>query len=149
MNGLRRLGRRLLYGGSRHLRSYEQVVLEQAGAALGELDQGALKAQLATHEFVQRDLKGRMVRFCFDPQSPPRQLFSDSAEEHSLVQVQLETTASRIRATLMTHRGLLSSLEFSKDPAVLSGDAVRVTEVVLGGKASQLAPVADRAEHGK
>jgi hypothetical protein len=49
----------------------------------------------------------------------------------------------------MTHHGLLSSVEFSKAPAVPLGNTVAVVKVVKGGRASPLAAVADRAEHGE
>src|SRR5690349_18715120 len=97
------------------MRDYERRVLDFAGELLSPEDRRALGKQLAGLDHLKRLHGGRMVTFYYGKPAalPP---LSDVGLEQKLATVLLETGQERIRARVVSHRGLLSSLEFSKSP---------------------------------
>ena len=144
---LRRAGRVLLYGGSRRLRPYEVVAVEHAIALLSEADQAVLREQLAHLETVQRYFRDRLANLCLDAEAALPRL-SKRADDLCLAKVRFATPAARLNAVLLSHQGLLRSVEFSKPPPGL-GDTPQVLSASLGGSHRSAAHAADRLEHGE
>jgi hypothetical protein len=123
--------RALLYGGSTRLSSCERLCLDVWKARLTEPATQILNRQLNAFDFVQRTAGGTVVMFhCADRRAyerwPDDQLFPRRAEELVAAIVRLEPkarahvsetrTRSTLKATIMLHKGRLSSLEFNKRP---------------------------------
>lgn len=145
----RRLVSWLLYGGSRTVRDYERRVLDFVGDLLSPDDRRALGAQLDGLDHLKRLHGDRMVTFYYEkPAALPRLL--NEGLEQKLATVLLETGREKVRAKVVSHRGLLSSLEFSKSPTDLEGQSLRLALVASkSGKNSDLAREIDAMEHGE
>jgi hypothetical protein len=146
-NWLRNLGHWLLYGGSTALRPYERSILERTAAELSAADSLALLQQVASFDRVQRSLNDRMVLFHFRPNpSPPR--LSERGDAHCLVKVKLRGTGGGSGAAVISHHGLLSSLEFSRPPKAIFALGLHGVEVTREGRWRGPAEAADTVEHG-
>lgn len=145
----RRLVSWLVYGGSRTIREYERRVLDFAAESLSPEDRSALAAQLDGLDHLKRLHGDRMVTFYFEkPAALPR--LSNAGLEQKLATVLLAAGRQRVRATVVSHRGLLSSLEFSKSPTGLEGQPLRLELVARKpGKDGELAREIDAMEHGE
>ena len=143
----RRLVSWLVYGGSRTLRDYEQRVLDFVAESLSAEDRHALAEQLAGLDHLKRLHGDRMVTFYFErPEALP--LLSNEGLEQKLATVLLEAGRKRVRATMVSHRGRLSSLEFSKSPTDLEGQPLRLSfDPGKPGKDGDLAREIDAIEH--
>lgn len=143
----RRLVSWLVYGGSRTIRDYEQSALDFVAESLAPEDRRALAAQLSGLDHLKRLHGDRMVTFYFEkPAELPR--LSNDGLEQKLAAVHLETDPKKIRATVVSHRGLLSSLEFSQSPTDLEGQPLRLSSAAgRSGKAGDLAREIDADEH--
>ena len=136
----------LVYGGSRTLRDYERRALDFAGESLSPEDRRALAAQLAGLDHLKRLHGDRMVTFYYrEPAALPR--LSNEGLEQKLATILLETGQRRVRATVVSHRGLLSSLELSKSPTDLEGQPLRLALVASKQKNGGLAREIDAMEH--
>ena len=143
----RRLVSWLVYGGSRTLRDYERCVLDFVGESLPPEDRHALAKQLAGLDHLKRLHGDRMVTFYYEkPDTLP--LLLNQGLEQRLATVLLEAGRKRVRATMVSHRGRLSSLEFNKSPTDLEGQPLR-RSLVAGkpGKDGELAREIDSMEH--
>lgn len=142
-----RFGRGLLYGFKRELRPYEAAVLEAALAASGPKDRAALQEQFDTRERIQR-WTDRVLHFSLarGQDLPP---IAARMENHCHAKVQLVSGAGeKVTAQLMTHRGLLSTLEFSKAPVAALAGGFRVAGVTLPAGGKGYADEIDEEEHG-
>lgn len=142
----RRLVSWLVYGGSRVLRDYEQAALDFLGRSLSPQDRQALESQLAGLDHLKRLHGDRMVTFYFEkPATLPR--LSNEGLEQKLATLLLAAGQKKTRATAVSHRGLLSSLEFSKSPTDLEGQPLRLA--LAAGKPGDLAREIDAGEHSE
>lgn len=145
----RRLVSWLVYGGSRTLRDYERRVLDFVAESLSPEDRHALSEQLAGLDHLKRLHGDRMVTFYFEkPGELP--LLSNQGLEQKLATVLLEAGRRKVRATVVSHRGRLSSLEFNKPPTDLEGQPLRLS-LVPGkpGEDGDLAREIDSMEHSE
>jgi len=137
----------LVYGGSTHLRTYEKLLLDSILIALDSSDAAAIRAQLASLDHIKRQHNDRMVTFhFFEADRLPR--ISNRDGEHRLATYQLSGEAIKATVVLFSHRGLLSSLEFSKTPRALEGKHVAMESAKAKGRAFSLPQTIDRSEHG-
>jgi hypothetical protein len=143
----RRLVSWLVYGGSRTLRDYERRVLDFVAESLPMEDRRALAEQLAGLDHLKRLHGDRMVTFYYEKQDA-LPLLSNQGLEQKLATVRLDSGQKKVRATMVSHRGRLSSLEFSQSPADLEGQPLRLT-LAKGqpGRDGGLAGEIDRMEH--
>jgi hypothetical protein len=90
-----------------------------------------------------------MVTFYYEePAALPR--LSNEGLEQKLATILLETSQERTRATVVLHRGLLSSLEFSKSPTDLGGQSLRLALVASKPETNgDLAREIDAMEHAE
>lgn len=129
------------------MRDYERSALGFVGQSLSAEDRHALAAQLTGLDHLKRLHGDRMVTFYYEkPSELPR--LSNEGLEQKLATVLLEAGQEKVRATVVSHRGLLSSLEFSKSPTDLEGKPLRLSFVAgRSGKAGDLAREIDAEEH--
>jgi hypothetical protein len=147
-NWLRNLGQWLLFGGSTKLRPYERSILKRAAAELEEADSATLLQQVESFDRVQRSLNDRMVMFHFRLNSAPASRMAVIGDAHCVAKLKLRGKSGRSNAAVISHQGLLSSLEFSRPPKALFAQGVDVVEVTRDGAWRGLAEAADRLEHG-
>lgn len=144
---LTRLWNSLIYGGSTRLRSYEGAVLEALIASLGPSDAEAVRAQVASLDHVKRLHRDRMVTFYFyQPKRLPR--MENRGEALHAGAFRISGGSISLTAVVFAHRGLLSSLEFTKAPAGLEHAEAMVEPVRTNGRGRSLAAKIDRMEHG-
>jgi hypothetical protein len=142
----RKLGRFALYGGFGGLRDYEAAILAATAAALPHPDAQALRRQLDSIERLQRWNEDRMVIVGFeDKQALPR--LRNEAEDHRLAQLKLTGPFGSVRAAVMTHRGILSSLEFRPTPQTLREATWSLELVALDQVDAGISTAIDREEH--
>jgi hypothetical protein len=144
---LRRAAGFLIHGGSWTLRPYETRVIDETKSLLSATDARALEAQLDSLDHVKRTHADRMLTFYFQ-QAPALPKLADRSTEHCLARFRLSAGAAALTAQVFSHRGLLSSIEFAKDPKPLAGAAVlAVARLPPGKKATSLADQIDAEEH--
>lgn len=143
---LGRFKRNLVYGRRRDLRPYESAVFENVLAASESGDRNALTQQFEARERVQR-WSHRVLFFGFPPK---HSLPSISAAElnHCYALVRLSAPGGAITAKFMTHRGLVSTIEFSRDPLPMLAESFTVQRVVLRPGGTGYAEEMDVGEHG-
>jgi hypothetical protein len=146
MRRIRKLGRRLLYGGFGGPKPYEAKVLEATVAALSERDAQALRQQIGLIERVQRWNEDRMVIVGFEDKTALEKL-ENGATDHCLAKLRLKGVSGSVTACVMTHRGILSSLEFRPSPRQLGDEDVSVELRELHAAASGEAAAIDTEEH--
>lgn len=145
---LRRLLWRLLHPlpASRTLRSYETAVLEHTAAAITSADRRVLCEQIGQIDLVQRFHSDRMVTVYFaDGERVPR--LADQRPDNVLITL-VATSGGRTsgRVAVVSHRGLVSSLEFTKSPRNWRDD-VRLAETTRSTGPTLAADI-DSLEHG-
>lgn len=128
---------RLLFSGTRELRSYETACIEAWREKLSTEGAAVLSRQLSRCNLTQRSPDGRLVTF-FDTKDKSyatwssEDLFPLRSEEISAVRVWFRSSEgqgqSEIKADVVLHRGRLSSIEFNKAPHSLR-TGVQVTKV--------------------
>jgi hypothetical protein len=146
-NWLRNLGQWLLYGGSTTLRPYERSILEHAAAHLSAADSSAFLQQVRSFDRVQRSLNDRMVLFHFHPQAMPPSRLSAMGDAHCVAKLRLRGTGGRSNAAVITHHGLLSSIEFSRPPKGLLAGDIEVLDGLRDSNWTGPSEAADRLEH--
>lgn len=141
---IRKLGRRLLYGGFAGPRAYEAALLEAAVAALPGEDGDVLEEQIALAERFGRWNDDRMVIVGFsDKDAVPR--LSLGEPDHCLARFRFDGDFEPVTANVMTHRGILSSLEFRPSPREIGKKEYSLRRVV--GRAPDAASGVDAEEH--
>jgi hypothetical protein len=139
----------LIYGGSFRMRTYERTLLNRAAAELGDVERDLLVEQIGRVARVKRLLGDRQVNFFFTEPPTGSALLLDAGEAPCRVKLTLRTLEGKMHAAVVTHRGRLSSLEFSRSPAVLKDTQYEVVSVALDAPHRSPASVADRIEHGR
>lgn len=148
-NWLRDLGQWLLYGGSTTLRPYERLILERVAAELSSGDSLTLLQQLGSLDRVQRSLNDRMVLFHFRPDAGPSSRLSALGDADCLAKLKLRgPKGGGSTVGVISHQGVLSSLEFSRPPKAMFALGVDVVEVTPEGSSRGPTKAADRLEHG-
>lgn len=142
---LHRLGTFLLYGGSARIRRYEESVLARVQEELSAVEgRRALASQLESIDHLKRLHQNRMVTFYFYNKDHLKRL-GNVAPNHRLMTFRLSIDSIKMTVVVMTHLGLLSSLEFSKDPGVLRSAEFRIEGTQ--DFSNSLVPEIDIAEH--
>ena len=118
---LRTLGRRFLYGGFGGPRPYEAELLDATAVALPDRDAVVLRQQVDLIERLQRWNDDRMVLLGFERKERVPKL-ENEATDHCLAKLRLRGDFGSVTARVMTHRGILSSLEFRPSPRAITGD---------------------------
>jgi hypothetical protein len=143
---LRKVGRFLLYGGFGGPKPYESRVLEATLAALGGADAETFEAQMKLIERMQRWNEDRMVILGFeDKSSVPR--LTIASPNHCLAKVRLKGAFGSIPAAVVTHHGILSSLEFRTSPRVIRDNGFSVEITQLHATDAGIASAIDEEEH--
>lgn len=144
---LKRAASFVVHGGAWTLRDYESSILQAAAGTLSAADAAVLQTQLQALEHLKREHADRMVTFYFfDAARLPR--ISLLAPELCIAQFRIQGAGSRkLRASVVTHEGLLSSLEFSSAPKLLSAAAGLDLQPVRPRVRSTLADDIDHEEH--
>ena len=119
---LARLVKRLVYGGTAGLRSYESACLERLCGVLPNGARSILEGQVAAIELVQRFSEDRMVTVHFSENQEKLALFPNRLDECRAARMHVRSQASRaaISVDVVFHRGRLSSIEYSRPPAIVS-----------------------------
>ena len=144
---LKRIGRQLLYGGSKPFRPYEAAIIQATLDALQPQDRAIIAVHVAGRERLQRSVKDRIVLFCYEDRGA-FPVISTPAEDHCLAKVKLRDSAGTVTCAVMTCGGLLVTLEFSKSPARFRTSSVSIQSVTLHPKHPGYAGAIDREEHG-
>lgn len=144
---LKRAASFVVHGGAWRLRGYETTVLQAAMKSLSAADAEVLEQQLKSLEHLKRLHGDRMVTFYFfDAERLPR--ISLLAPEHCIAQFRIKSPQiDGLRASVITHQGLLSSLEFSKTPQPLAAAAAFELLPAPTRPRKDLASEVDREEH--
>lgn len=146
---LRRIWTWLIYGGSRVVRDYERVILDFVSSTLSSDDREALATQLANLDHLKRLHADRMVTFYF-PDSLRVKKLSDINPERVMARLALKTQRTVVKAKVVSHEGLLSSIEFAKSPTHLQGAEVQLEALPKPrGKEWDLPSELDAEEHGE
>jgi len=143
---VRKLGRFLLYGGFAGPKPYETAMLNAVAAALPESDAQSLGRQIALIERLQRWKEDRMVIVGFEDKGMVPKL-QNQATDHCLAKLRLKGSFGSIGAAVMTHRGILSSLEFRQSPRKTAGHAVTVEILALHASDPRISRSIDEEEH--
>lgn len=128
------------------MKPYELEILEATAAALSEAEGQTLRRQLELVERAQRWNDDRMVIVGFpDKDAVPR--LAPDATDHCLGTVRLKTGSRTITARVMTHRGILSSLEFRPSPRELEDRSFTLEVTDRDGAEPLLSDLIDDEEH--
>ena len=111
---LRSIFRRLVFGGTAHLRPHEVAVLHALATVLSPSDRSVLAQQVSAVSTVQRFQRGRQVNVFFGAVNPP--MLSILSSSFCLGRLQAQSAVPALSVRVVTHLGRLSSLEFSKAP---------------------------------
>ena len=104
---------RLLFGGTKRLRDYEEACVRALWLALPSNAQKTLEAQMTSIDLVQRAAHDKMVTVFFRRADPP--LYANREDEFTIAVVSGKPPRS-VRCSIVLHSGRLSSLEFSEPP---------------------------------
>ena len=146
LTSLSRLGRNLLYGFRRELRPYETAIFQSVLGASSEEDKEALLLQFDARERVQRWTE-RILYFGL-PRVHALPRVVATAPDYCYAKVKLSSPLGKVTAKLMTHRGVLSTIEFSRDPTQVLLGEFRVESVALHPGGTGYAEEINEAEHG-
>jgi hypothetical protein len=121
-------------------------MLDATVAALPEPEADALRRQSRAIERVQRWNQDRMAIVGFEDKTTLPKLGNES-EAHCLARLRLRSASGSVTASVMTHRGVLSSLEFRPSPRTLGDGEWSVELVGLHAAEPGVAAAIDREEH--
>jgi hypothetical protein len=143
---IRKLGRFLAYGGFSGPKPYETEILDTTVAGLPEPDAEALRRQIQQIERLQRWNDDRMVIVGFEDKRALETLENENTD-HALSKLRLKGAFGSIIATVMTHRGVLSSLEFRPSPRKMNGHDFSVELLQLHSSDPGASSAIDKDEH--
>jgi hypothetical protein len=146
LSRLTRFCKALLFGRNRSLRSYEATIMDSIIKASSFPDQSTLRAQLDSREWIQR-WADRIVRIGVRPMADIKPIDCTN-ESHCYASIKLKAPMGAVIAKLMTHRGYLSTLEFSKSPKSLLSAGFDIQGVTLHTGGSGYTAEIDASEHG-
>ena len=143
---LRRFGRSLIYGFRRELRAYEAGPFEGALNASKQSDRDALRKQFDSRERIQR-WGNRVLYFSLSrDEALPKIAVLD--ENYCYASAVLSSPQGKVTARLMTHRGLLSTLEFSRSPLPALSQGFTIESIALHPGGRGYADEINEEEHG-
>lgn len=116
-------------------------------ASAAPADARALALQLEARERVQRWNGDRMLLFGFAPGEAVA-LIASRAENHCFATVKLRGEGAPLVARVMTHKGRLSTVEFSKPPRSMLAGGYRILSAELAAGGQGYAQDIDAEEHG-
>jgi hypothetical protein len=144
---LARFGRSLVYGFKRDLRPYEAAILDAVLNASMPKDCEAIRAQFDSRERIQR-WTDRVLYFSL-ARGQTLPLIEARGENYCYAKVRvISGTGERITAQLMIHKGLLSTLEFSKAPVPALSGVCKIDSVALHAGGKGYTDEIHEAEHG-
>ena len=143
---MKRLVRDLIYGGSHDVAPHEAVLLRHVRERLSPADQAAMDDQMTHVERVQRHNRERMVTIWLDSPAD-RMRLSQADPEHCLAKLKVSARGKRVTVAVMTHAGLMSSLEFSSTPEACTPADFTIQEIALNQPDPGIAESIDREEH--
>ena len=143
---IKKIGRMLLFGADRKSRPYEDTVMQSVLQILSPGDQKILQEQFDARERIQRGNSDRMVIFGFEDRNALPKL-SSLDQDFCLARVALKGTAGAVSVCLMSHKGVLSSMEFAKSPTGFGENPVTVRWVKAGNQHSGYSSSIDAEEH--
>jgi hypothetical protein len=146
LGALRRFGRSLLFGFRRELRAYEAAPFEAALRASQQSDSDALRAQFETRERIQR--WGKRVLYFSLARDTELPRISALNENYCYASAVLSSPQGKVTAKLMTNRGLLSTLEFSRPPLPTLSEGFTVEKLALHPGGVGYAEEIHEEEHG-
>jgi hypothetical protein len=145
---IKRLFKKLLYGGSASLTPLEAGVLECVRISIKSQQGEVFGRQIELISLVQRDHSNRMITIYFDD-GMPQPLLEDRRENLCIAKVKYSIGSEKFTTSVYTHRGRISSLETheSIDPQslLMTPDIISVKLVSLSEEG--LAADIDREEH--
>ena len=143
---LKKLGRFLVYGGFGGPKPYEAEMLRAVVAALSASDAQVLGRQIGAIERLQRWNEDRMVIVGFEDKDV-LPVLGNQETDHCLATLRLSGDFGSIKAAVMTHRGILSSLEFRRSPRKMEGRPFSVELVELHATDLGASRAIDADEH--
>ena len=148
MKWTRKLFRDLLYGGSHSVGPLEAFVLRHVREHLNPADQAAMEDQIAHVERVQRHHHERMVTIWLDAPEDRIRL-SQPYPDHCLAKIKISANKKVFTVAVMTHIGLISTIEFSNSPGTCTPADIVVEDIALNHKFPGFAEAIDAEEHGR
>lgn len=143
---IKKIGRMILFGMDRKPRPYEETVMQSVLQILSKGDQKILQEQFNARERIKRQNEDRMVIYGFeDREALPK--MSSLDEDYCLARVALKGGAGAVSVCLMSHKGVLSSMEFAKSPTGFGENPVTVRWVKAGNQHSGYSSSIDAEEH--
>lgn len=144
MKLMKRLGRDLLYGGSRKISPFEKTVLDSLREHITENDRNAISIQLNHLDRIQRQTD-RVSAFYFeDIESVPKT--EDLSYEHSLGVLKVNYINGKATVKVFCCEGVLSSIECTK-PVERSACPEILSVVSYQNVKSEIDEL-DKEEHG-
>ena len=145
---IKRLFKKLLYGGSSSLTPLEVGILECVRKSINVQQGEVFGRQIELVSLVQRDHSNRMITVYFDD-CLPQTLLDDQRENLCIAKVKYSLGGEKFTTSVYTHNGRISSLEthksidlqlLQKTPEIISVKLVSLSE-------EGLAADIDREEH--
>jgi len=116
----------MLYGGTRRLRDYEIKIINAVKMSMTKEDSETISIQIENLEHLKRLHDDRMVTFYFHgAERLPR--LKNAGQEQKISKLTIEGNNKKINVVVVSHRGLMSSLEFNRSPTVLLGGGVSIS----------------------
>ena len=126
----------------------EALILNAVATELSEADRKAMSVQLSHVDLIQRTRNRRLaVSAIFLDKVPELPLLSLLGPSFRVAMVSVAAGKSSVRATVLSHRGRVASIDF-KGALDELGDSPKVVSVELG-KGFDAAVLIDREEHGE
>ncbi|NLB54616.1 MAG: hypothetical protein GX811_02405 [Lentisphaerae bacterium] len=148
MNWMKRLVCDLIYGGSHDIAPHEAMLLRQVRERLQPDDQAAMDDQMTHVERVQRHNHKRMVTIWLDAPED-RMRLSRKAPDHCLAKLKVSARDKHVTVAVMTHAGIISSIEFSSTPEACTPANFTVQEIALNQPDPGISGSIDSEEHGQ
>jgi hypothetical protein len=145
---LRQWNRKFLGARRPALSPQENFILASVSAVLPEADRSVLAEQLAALDLIQRSPCGRIVSIFLEP-GEKLPLLSHTAPEHCLAQLRVAAEGNSVSVSALSHRGLISSIEYRGSPERLAHGTLSVLEATPSAGYLGAACALDRSEHAR
>ena len=144
---MKRLVRDLIYGGSHDFALHEAIILRHVRERLSPVNQAAMDEQMTHVDRVQRHNHKRMVTIWLEAPTDRLRLVQTSPD-HCLAKLKVSSCGKRLSVAVMTHSGLMSSIEFSSTPGRCTPVDFTVLDIAMNQPNPGIAESIDREEHG-